>query len=97
MEIPYIKGSANVRNNRRTKYWQHSEKPAIYLPYNLHLKEDMTEFYEKTPQEMSRKEIQELEKQVKDLEEVPTDEADAGQDEELNLNLLKNNKEFLKF
>ena len=42
MIMPYIPRSKSVRNNKKTKYWQHSEKPAIYLPYNLHMKEDLT-------------------------------------------------------
>ncbi len=40
MEMPYIPRSYEVRNNKRTKKWQHKEIPAIYMPYNLYRKED---------------------------------------------------------
>ena len=96
MKVPYIQGSRPVNNHKKTKYWQHRQTPAIYMPYNLHLKEDVSEYYVKTPQEMSRKEILELEKNLQDFEEVPCDD-DAQDNEELNLALLKGNPEFEKF
>ena len=34
MQIPYIKGSANVRNNRRTKYWSRGLAPTVFIPFN---------------------------------------------------------------
>ena len=95
MVMPYIPRSYDARNNKRTKKWQHKEIPSIYMPHHMRMKDDITEYYMKTPQEMSRKEIQELEKQIQDIEEFHAD--DPGQEEEINLNLLKENKEFVKF
>ena len=45
----------------------------------------MMQFYDKTPQEMSRKEIGELEKQLQDIDEVFTDEPIGKEDDEINL------------
>ena len=49
MDIPYIPRSYDARNNKRTKKWQHKEIPSIYMPAQMRLKEDMEEYYIKTP------------------------------------------------
>lgn len=85
MVVPYLQGQRTVRNNKRTKSWQHNQAPTIYMPYNLYLKEDITEFYIKPPQEMSRKEIAELEEAFKDIEEVPCDDDTEEGEMEMNL------------
>ena len=57
----YIPGSAELPRTRKTKIWEYKQIPAIYTPVHVKQTVDMSEFYEKPPQEMSRYELQELE------------------------------------
>lgn len=43
--------------------------PSIYMPAGQNMTEDHTKLYLKTPQEMSRHEIAELEKELRDMTE----------------------------
>lgn len=67
-KVPYIPGTASLPKTRTKRNWEYKNLPAIYMPVNIQLK-DQTEYYIKTPQEMSRHEILELEKELRDITE----------------------------
>lgn len=52
--------------------------PAIYMPLNIRRDLDTTELYIKTPQEMSRLEIQELERELRSLDDPVEFESGVG-------------------
>ena len=67
-QVPAIAGQANLPRTRSTKYWEYRNVPAVYMPVTAKQRQvDQTEFYFKTPQEMSRYEIAELEKEIQEL------------------------------
>jgi len=65
----YLPGQANVKRTRKTKVWDYKNVPAMYMTVQQKLEEDQSKYYIKTPQEMSRYEIAELEKTLKQMEE----------------------------
>jgi ribosomal protein L28 len=67
-EVPYIPGSASLPKSRTKQNWEYRHQPAIYMPVNVKLS-DHSEFYLKTPQEMSRHEILDLERELKALDD----------------------------
>lgn len=69
-----------MARTRKTKYWQHRGVPTIYMPANSRAVVDQSEFYIKTPQEMSRYEIAELERELRMLDE-PDEPDEAGADD----------------
>lgn len=68
-EVPYIPGQASMPRTRVTKHWEYKSVPAIYMPKNVRIAEDHSKYYIKTPQEMSRYEIAELERELRMLDE----------------------------
>lgn len=48
---------------------EYTRTPAMYTPASIRAKTDFSEFYEKTPQEMSRYELEDLERIVREKEE----------------------------
>ena len=68
-EIPYIPGTAKMPRSRKTKVWEHKRIPAIYMPAHAKATLDISKYYLKTPQEMSRHEIAKLEQMLKDIDE----------------------------
>lgn len=57
-KMDYIPGTAKLRRtNRKTKLWEYKQIPAIYHPIHVRQTVDLTAFYEKPPQEMSRYEL----------------------------------------
>jgi len=64
-KLPIIPGHANLPRTRKTQHWEYNHIPAIYLPASANLHEDMSQYYLKTPQEMSRYEIAELEEDLR--------------------------------
>lgn len=67
--IPIIPGHSTQPRTRKTKYWEYRNIPSIYLPASTNLQADSTKYYLKTPQEMSRYEIAELEAEIKAMAE----------------------------
>lgn len=59
--MPIIPGHNTQARTRKTKFWEYRNIPSIYMPAGSNLQIDQTEYYMKTPQEMSRYEIAELE------------------------------------
>lgn len=74
-KVPLIAGQANLPRTRSTKYWEYRNVPSIYLPATANLHADQTKIYLKTPQEMSRYEIAELEKEIQELNTTGDDDA----------------------
>mmetsp|Transcript_17586 Transcript_17586/g.23756 ORF Transcript_17586/g.23756 Transcript_17586/m.23756 type:complete len:129 (-) Transcript_17586:2355-2741(-) len=72
--MPVIPGHANLPKTRSTKYWEYRNVPSVYLPASANLQEDRTQYYIKTPQEMSRYEIAELEQELRELNEAKEEE-----------------------
>lgn len=83
-EVPYIPGTAKVRNNKKTSVWEYKQIPAVYMPAKAKINDDQSKFYIKTPQEMSRFEISELERMLRELDEpdvyVPEEEVRASKE-----------------
>lgn len=67
--MPIIPGQATQPRTRKTKHWEYRNIPSIYLPSSVNLQEDQSKYYLKTPQEMSRYEIAELEREIRDMNE----------------------------
>ena len=64
-EVPYIPGMASRPKTRKTKSWMHRNVPAVYMPVHVRMREDHSKYYLKTPQEMSRYEIADLERELR--------------------------------
>lgn len=77
-EVPYIPGTAKMARSRKTTVWEFKQIPAVYMSAKVKVAQDDAQYYIKTPQDMSRFEIKELEQQIKlvDAPEVsiPDDE-----------------------
>jgi hypothetical protein len=73
-KVPYIPGTASMPRTKTKKRWEFRHQPAVYMPAHVKL-QDHSQFYMKTPQEMSRHEIMELEKELKALDD-PSDVMD---------------------
>ena len=69
MKVGYIPGTARLPRSRTTSTWEYRRIPAIYIPAHVKATEDQSKYYMKTPQEMSRYEIAELEREFKELDE----------------------------
>jgi len=59
--VPYIPGTAKLTRSRKTKVWEYKQIPAIYMPAHVKLGEDHSKYFLKSPSEMSRFEIAQLE------------------------------------
>ena len=69
MRIPYIAGTATVRNSARVRcHFEHRRIPTMYVPAYAKATVDFTEFYERAPHDMSRYELEEIQEQLR-LEE----------------------------
>jgi hypothetical protein len=82
--LKYIPGTATLKRTRKTKAWEHRNMPTMYTPAHLRSTTDLTEFYEKPPQEMSRYELQELEHMMRLAENNEEDENDIEALEEFD-------------
>lgn len=76
--MPYIPGQASLPRTTRKRNWEYRNMPAIYMPLNIRRDLDTTELYIKTPQEMSRLEIQELERELRSLDDPVEFESGVG-------------------
>lgn len=92
MEVPYILGQAAIRT-RRTRQWASKNDLSIYLPRMASLHEDMSKYYIKTPQEMSRYEIAELEQQIRKITEAEEEE----EEDEAEIEAMKKDPEYHQF
>ena len=79
-KIPYIVGTATVPKTRKSQYWEYHNVPSIYVPLNVRVTEDLTKHYIKDPNEMTRIELAELEKELRDIEEEAEAENDRKKD-----------------
>ena len=78
-KLPPIAGHSTQDRTRKTKYWEYRNIPSVYMPNTVKSAlQDNTEYYVKTPQEMSRYEIAELEQE---LREAGEDGGDSDDDE----------------
>ena len=70
------------------------------MPANARMSEDHSKYYIKTPQEMSRYEIAELERELRELDEPDEFAAEGGdglEDEEERLAAIKDDPEFIEY
>lgn len=88
--LKYIPGTATTKRNKKTKAWEHKNIPAMYIPAHVKATTDLSEFYEKSPHEMSRYELQELEK-IMMLRE--NDQEPEGRESETNIEMFDENGE----
>jgi len=58
----YVPGTAKQNRTRKTKLFEYKRIPAMYVPTHVRANVDMSEFYMKPPHEMSRYELQKLER-----------------------------------
>ena len=68
-KLSYIPGQATVRRTRKSKKWHLRRLPTVWVPAQIKATRDLSEFYEKPPQEMSRYELEELERLLMMTEE----------------------------
>ena len=62
----FIIGTAEPNHKgKKTQVWQYKQLPAMWIPAKVKASEDLSQFYEKPPSEMSRYELQELEKAMR--------------------------------
>lgn len=82
--VPYIKGSAKLPRTRKTSVWEYKQVPAMYMPTHVKVSEDHSKYFLKTPSEMSRYEISQLEQMLRDIDEpdefVPDEEMLASEE-----------------
>ena len=67
--VPYIKGQAKLPRSRKTSVWEYKQIPALYIPAHAKVSEDYSKYFFKTPQEMSRHEIANLEQMLREIDE----------------------------
>lgn len=67
--VPYIKGQAKLPRSRKTSVWEYKQIPSIYMPAHAKVSEDHSKYFFKTPQEMSRHEIANLEQMLREIDE----------------------------
>lgn len=79
--MPYVPGTATVRRVKLHKRWKLAQRSAVFIPAEVRATRDLSEFYEKPPQEMSRYELEKLEKILKITDEER--EAEEGMKESL--------------
>ena len=96
MPLPIIPGHNTVRNAARGgKHWSKKNYPTIYMPNKHRLQDDKTEYYFKTPQEMSRHELLELEAELKRISEEGYDLPPRPTEEQMVE--YRNNPELTRF
>lgn len=82
--IPYIKGTARLPRTRKTSIWEYKQVPAIFMPSHVKASEDHSKYFLKTPSEMSRFEIGQLEQLLRDIDEpdefIPDEEMLASEE-----------------
>ena len=93
-ELPIISGHNTQNKYKKSRYWEYKNIPSIYMPAGVNLQVDKTEYYLKTPQEMSRYEIAELEQE---LREINDPEFSDGEENEMTSAELKKDPEHRKF
>jgi ribosomal protein L28 len=85
-KLEYIPGRATLPRTRKTKVWEYKQIPAVYTPAHVRQVVDFSEFYEKPPSEMSRYELQELEKAMREeMEEMEDGGEKVYEEEEVTL------------
>ena len=75
-KLDYIPGTSPAKRTRKTKAWEYRRMPAVYVPAHIRATTDLSEFYEKAPQEMSRYELKELERVLMMTEEEAARESE---------------------
>ena len=78
----YVPGTATQKRARRANRQRYARVPEIWTPAHVRANNDLSEFYEKPPQEMSRYELEELEKIMREIEE-------GGDEEEIDEGEIK--------
>ena len=78
-KVPYIVGTATVAKTRKSQYWEYHNVPSIHVPLNVRVTTDLTKHYIKSPQEMTRLELAELEKELREIEDEAEDEDKKGE------------------
>jgi len=64
-----IPSTATQKRTRKTTREQYTRVPEIWAPAHIRATNDLSEFYEKPPHEMSRYELEELEKIMRETED----------------------------
>ena len=73
--MPIIPGQAAVRKRFSSRWWSYRSRTPIYMPAHIKANEDMSKYYIKTPDQMSRYELAELEKELRELEDPTNTQA----------------------
>lgn len=74
--MPYIPGTQKSNSTKKRTKEDYKRISPIYVPANVRATTDLSEFYEKAPQEMSRYELKELERILMMTEEDIAAETD---------------------
>lgn len=62
-------GTAQCEKTRKKQYWEYHNKSAVFVPVNVRATTDLTKYYIKSPAEMTRLELADLERELRELEE----------------------------
>lgn len=73
-KVPYIPGTAILPKTKKSQYWEYHKVPSIYVPLHVRVTQDLTKYYIKSPNEMTRAELGELEKELREIEEEAEEE-----------------------
>jgi len=92
--VPYIPGTARLSKTKKTSVWEYHQMSPVYMPAKAKIADDESKYYFKTPQEMSRFEISELEQMLREIDEpdefVPDEEIFASEEyKELKAQMLQ--------
>ena len=67
--LPYIPSSASLKKLKSKRWWAYRNISPIYMPAHVKAKEDQSKYYIKSPQEMSRYELADLERELREIED----------------------------
>jgi len=67
--VGYILGTSHQGKTRKTSVWDYKQVPAVYMTAQTKISDDHTKYYLRTPHEMSRHELKEMEVLIKEMEE----------------------------
>lgn len=58
-----------MAKTRKKQYWDYHHKTAVFVPVHVRVSTDLTKYYIKSPSEMTRPELAELEAELRKIEE----------------------------
>ena len=96
--MPYIPGQCHLPRTRSKTNWMFKNINPVWMPAHVKVSQDHSKYYIKSPSEMSRYELAELEQELRDLDDPTTGEGDdAWPEGEPVPEWVKVNPEFIEY